>query len=368
MVYDYSQIEKVFCCGDIHGEFKTFFNRVKQQVTSTTDIEGVDDDHPLVIEEKRENEARSGNDAPRPWFRPIDNVFKKKDTYNNSVIFVTGDCGFGFNKPQYYMDLLTKYNKLFESTNTTIFFIRGNHDDAAYFDGEMINFSHIKAIPDYSVVKTQQLSTLCVGGAISIDRLWRKQHEVLINKHKKHSPKKLYWENEAFVFDETQLNELLANGITIDSVITHSAPKFAPPTSKKDIGKWIKLDKNLKHDIDQERNDLTKLHTYLVQNKQILRFWSYGHFHQSTNTPTENDGTTTVFLGCADNFHIMSPLEAIASSRRFNMSDFNWENLTLREVPYHEVDIHLDGADMLRAIEEVDGEETQDLLMDDGAF
>lgn len=368
MVYDYSQIEKVFCCGDIHGEFKTFFNKIKQQVSTTTDIEGVDDDHPLVIEEKQKNEERGGNITPRPMFVFQGNGFKKRDTYNNSVIFVTGDCGFGFNKPQYYVDLLTKYNKLFESTNTTIFFIRGNHDDAAYFDGEMINFSHIKAIHDYSVVKTQQLSTLCVGGAISIDRLWRKQHEVLINKYKKHSPKKLYWENEAFVFDETQLNELLANGITIDSVITHSAPKFAPPTSKKDIGKWIKLDKNLKHDIDKERNDLTKLHTYLVQNKQILRFWSYGHFHQFTNTTTENDGTTTVFLGCADNFQIMSPLEEIASSRPFDMSTFDWESLSIQQAPHHRVNMPFDVGRMVEALGEVEGEQTQDLLMDGDAF
>ena len=325
MVYDYSQIEKVFCCGDIHGEFKTFFNRVKQQVIPTTDIGDIDDDHPLVIEEKRENDARDEDIRPRPFFSlDIDSSIRKKDTYNNSVIFVTGDCGFGFNKPQYYVDLLTKYNKLFESTNTTIFFVRGNHDDATYFDGEMINFSHIKAIPDYSVVKTQQLSTLCVGGAISIDRLWRKQHEVLINKYRKHSPKKLYWENEAFIFNETQLNELLANGITIDSVITHSAPKFAPPTSKKDIGKWIKLDKNLKQDIDKERNELAKLHTYLVQNKQTLRFWSYGHFHQTTNATIEE----TVFLGCADNFQIISPLQEIESSRNVNINYFDWEVLS----------------------------------------
>ena len=34
-------------------------------------------------------------------------------------------------------------------------------------------------------------------------------------------------------------------------------------------------------DVEDERQTLEQLHDYLVTNGHPLRYWSYGHFHQS---------------------------------------------------------------------------------------
>lgn len=304
VVYDYSQIETLMTCGDIHGDYKRFFNEIKNYVKSNKKID--EDIHPLIKEENESNEfCRFGHDLDDILKL---NVMRKLKNYENSVIIVAGDCGFGFNKPQYYHDLFHKYNELFAEVNTTVLFVRGNHDDPAYFDGSVINYSHIKAIPDYSVVLTKNLATLCVGGAISVDRFWRKQKEVEINKYKKNTKKKLYWDDEAVVYDEEKLMEILNSGIQINSVITHTAPSFAKPNKKDSALGWFEYDKNLKNDLIKERKSLDNLHDFLLQHKQKLLFWVYGHFHVFNNELIYNEQETTMYLGLRDNYSIFEPL------------------------------------------------------------
>ncbi len=61
--------------------------------------------------------------------------------------------------------------------NNWIVFVRGNHDNPAYFDGAMLNFKRFVAVPDYSILQACNHTILCVGGAISgaisIDRIYR---------------------------------------------------------------------------------------------------------------------------------------------------------------------------------------------------
>ena len=305
VVYDYSQIETLLTCGDIHGDYKRFFNEIKTHVKSNKKID--EEIHPLIKEEaesKMLNEGLLSNmfctyyDMPR--------LKNKLQSYENCVIIVAGDCGFGFNKPQYYHDLFHKYNEIFAEVNTTVLFVRGNHDDPTYFDGSVINYSHIKAIPDYSVVLTKNLSTLCVGGAISVDRFWRKQKEVEINKYKTNTQKKLYWDDEAFVYDEEKLMEILNNGIQINSVITHTAPSFAKPNEMDSALGWFKYDNNLKKDLITERKSLDNLHDFLLKHEQKLLFWVYGHFHVFNETHNEQEKTMYVCL--QDNYSFFEPL------------------------------------------------------------
>ena len=112
VVYDYSQIETLMTCGDIHGDYKRFFNEIKTHVKSNKKID--EEIHPLIKEEaesKMLNESLLSNmcftcDMPR--------LKNKLKSCENCVIIVAGDCGFGFNKPQYYHDLFHKYNEIFE--------------------------------------------------------------------------------------------------------------------------------------------------------------------------------------------------------------------------------------------------------------
>lgn len=309
IVYDYSQIETLMTCGDIHGDYKRFFNEIKSHVKSNKKID--EEIHPLIKEETESNEL-NGHFGLNGRLDLADCILPslkhKLITYENSVIVVAGDCGFGFNKPQYYHDLFHKYNELFAEVNTTVLFVRGNHDDPTYFDGSVINYSHIKAIPDYSVILTKNLTTLCVGGATSVDRFWRKQKEVEINKYKTSTKKKLYWDDEAVVYDEEKLMEILNNGIQINSVITHTAPSFAKPNDKDSALGWFKYDNKLKNDLIKERKCLDDLHDFLLQHEQKLLFWVYGHFHVFNNELIHNEKEKTMYLALKDNYSIFEPI------------------------------------------------------------
>ena len=340
IVYDYSQIETLMTCGDIHGDYKRFFNEIKTHVKSNKKID--EEIHPLIKEETESNEL-NGHFGLNGRLDLADCVMPslkhKLITYENSVIVVAGDCGFGFNKPQYYHDLFHKYNELFAEVNTTVLFVRGNHDDPTYFDGSVINYSHIKAIPDYSVILTKNLTTLCVGGATSVDRFWRKQKEVEINKYKTSTKKKLYWDDEAVVYDEEKLMEILNNGIQINSVITHTAPSFAKPNDKDSALGWFKYDNKLKNDLIKERKCLDDLHDFLLQHEQKLLFWVYGHFHVFNNELIHNEKEKTMYLALKDNYSIFEPIfeynahiqklemaklqEKTKKRRKITMADFN---------------------------------------------
>lgn len=64
--------------------------------------------------------------------------------------------------------------KRMNQANNWIVFVRGNHDNPAYFDGAMFNAKRFIAVPDYSILQACNHTILCVGGAISIDRIYRK--------------------------------------------------------------------------------------------------------------------------------------------------------------------------------------------------
>src|ERR1035441_7883611 len=115
--------------------------------------------------------------------------YKIKDSgIKDSVIIMAGDCGFGFEKEEFYKQEYNKVKRILKERNVTVIFVRGNHDDIQYFDGIKIDFEYWKAVPDYSVlsfspngeingeINGEGHNVLCVGGAISVDRLWRKTH------------------------------------------------------------------------------------------------------------------------------------------------------------------------------------------------
>ena len=293
-IYDYNNCN-LFVIGDIHGEFKRFFNRIKSETSNKNEI--IEEDNPLIKTELKKQKI-------------VLNPFKDSKTksiYDNSVIIVAGDCGIGFNKEKYYIDLFEKYNSIFNKTNTFILFVRGNHDDPSYFIEEKINLSNIKTIPDYSIVKTNNNITLCIGGAISVDRIWRKQQEQIINKYKKNYKKKIYWEDEQCVYNKELIDEIIANNILVDSIISHSSPNFAFPKDKPNMINWFKLDKELKKDTENERKILTDIYNDLSNNGLTIKFWCHGHFHMHNVDYTNIEGKNIALISLADDYNVSSP-------------------------------------------------------------
>ena len=267
-IYDFKDYDKLFVIGDVHGDFGTLFFNIKQ---------GLKYNIKAFNEKKWENKI----DDEFHYDRPQNGIphMINKDNYNNSIMVVAGDCGFGFSKKQFYLDTLKKMDKILESCNTHLLFVRGNHDDPSYFKENILNFNNIMCVDDYSVIITKNFNTLCVGGGLSLDRSWRIKEEGRINFHRgKNDKKKLYWEDEMPEFIPFELNKIKMKGINIDSLITHTAPSFIRP--KDSNNEWIKEDSSLKNDLKKEKEVMNNLFKYYYENyKTKIKFWAHGHFH-----------------------------------------------------------------------------------------
>lgn len=292
--YSFEKIDNIFVLGDCHGEFKSFFHGIKEHLRIKDDDKETPHQKELEFRARIDARRNRHNEGPLrghglrfevpPTIRwnssakmPSNGKSKKGFPYSNSIFIFAGDCGIGFNKPKYYTDLFEKFNKVLNYNNSFIIFVRGNHDDPSYFDGETINLSNIKAVPDYSVISAKGHNILCVGGAISIDRTWRKKQENRINRFSVNNKKKLYWDGEAPVFNEDALREIAENTV-IDIVVSHSSPSFATPENHGFIDEWVDEDVNLKSDIKNERIVFDKIFNTLRELNSQPKYWAYGHF------------------------------------------------------------------------------------------
>ena len=81
-------------------------------------------------------------------------VFKMCEQYQmkDTLLIVAGDCGFGFEKPGYYENMVRKNTRRMSAANNWIVFVRGNHDNPAYFDGHTFNHKRFLAVPDNAVI------------------------------------------------------------------------------------------------------------------------------------------------------------------------------------------------------------------------
>ena len=184
--------------------------------------------------------------------------------------------------------------KRMSEANNRILFIRGNHDNPAYFDGRTFAHKRFLAIPDYSVVKANGHTILCIGGAVSVDRSYRleawEQNQKKLQKfgYKSNDTDLLtpnyYWSDEAPKFDKEILTQILVEN-TLDTVITHTAPSFCELQSKSGLGSWAVRDASLLYDVQQERSSMDAIFNALKG--QSITHWCYGHFHQSWHSPIE---------------------------------------------------------------------------------
>lgn len=204
-----------------------------------------------------------------------------RDKITNAIIIVAGDCGFGFEEQSHYNQLYdNKLKNRLETQDCVILCVRGNHDCANYYEQELINFPHLKTIPDYSIVQIADKNILCVGGAISLDRSVRKESmEERKLKHKK--VQEIYWNNEAPILDTTKVEELRSNNIFVDTLVTHTAPSICYPQSKESLYDWAREDSTLLDDVATERETMDSLWQALAINQHHITKWFYGHFHES---------------------------------------------------------------------------------------
>lgn len=173
----------------------------------------------------------------------------------DSVIVQLGDLGFTHD--------LIALNAMLAQRNVLMYALRGNHDRPYWFDGT-VSMSHLKLVPDYSVLETEGLRILMVGGAVSVDRSYRNANFD-------------YWPDEAPVWDEVKARAAFDSGI--DIIASHSAPHSAPPYINKGAG-WSEVDATVPLDCIAERGVYQQLFDMAAQYERPRR-WYYGHFHDS---------------------------------------------------------------------------------------
>lgn len=188
----------------------------------------------------------------------------------NSDFILAGDVGLGLHTNNVYVDWMSQWNDELKKDDNTIYLLRGNHDDPSFWNDNKISFSNIILIKDYDVLRLKNKNILCVGGAISVDRKYRKEGHT-------------YWKEEEFV-----LNEDILNGLKdINIVVTHSAPEFAFPRGYDTpfLKSFYYGDPELRTDLMVERSEISRMYNVLItkslfkQNNEIYA-WYYGHFHQ----------------------------------------------------------------------------------------
>ena len=209
--------------------------------------------------------------------------YRMKDT----LLIVAGDCGFGFEKRESYENMAKRNAKRMNDANNWIVFVRGNHDNPAYFDGPTFKHKRFIAVPDYAIIQTCSHTILCVGGAISIDRqyrmdVWKGKRKYLATREivTDALARNVYWKNEAPLYDEKKMESIFSL-FTIDTVITHTAPSFCELFAKGGIQHWVQNDDTLLGDVEAERTTMDKLYKRLVRDRHPVSHWFYGHFHQS---------------------------------------------------------------------------------------
>ena len=205
----------------------------------------------------------------------------------DTLLVVAGDCGFGFEKKAYYQQILRRNAKRLNEANNWIVFVRGNHDNPAYFDGTTFKHKRMRCVPDYTVLQVCNHNILCVGGAISIDRKIRM--EAWNKKKAKYGfdsnlsdgiPRAYYWSDESPVYDKKKM-DAIRSAYSIDIVITHTAPSCCELQTKSGLTRWAVDDPALLTDVQTERFTMDQLLQRLQADKHPITHWYYGHFHQS---------------------------------------------------------------------------------------
>ena len=304
-IYDYGKIKTCLICGSINGNVDRF---VKMIVGSLSDIRKYKvEQHPKEIErqerirKKQEEEAQAladgrnpfgiGGDIPHPHhphgndLRRCAKKISKQPKYcgyclDGTVLIVNGSNTFGQNDLKYYYDKFNMLNDVLADNNTHILFVRGN-DDPKYFTDELLNLSNVKTVQDYSVIKLNKFNCLCIGGQVSLDRLWKSEQEKRIGK-------KMFWENEHITFDEDAINEILSE-YKISCIVTPSSPSFAyPGTNVFKKSPWVTKDKTLLNDLNDERVIMDRIYNKIIEGKSKPYIWAYSRF-DSSNQSVIND-------------------------------------------------------------------------------
>jgi len=195
-------------------------------------------------------------------------VYSWQSIAEDSHLFQVGDFGMGYRGTY---NTLVKLNKLLKDRNNNLYAIRGNHDNPEWFDGRRnLELSNIHLIPDNSILTICGKKILCIGGAVSIDRL----HPTRGN---------ISWPGEEFKYVDG-MDDILASNPDIDIIATHIQDTTLNGVGKDDlVMNYAENDNELLRDLDLEQKELEKLVSGIRKSNwpDKNRYWINGHYHRS---------------------------------------------------------------------------------------
>lgn len=217
------------------------------------------------------------------YYKEFCHFLTKQKNITNANIIICGDFGIGFHKINYYITIFNKINKPLKNNNIHIYAFRGNHDDPKYFSDNDLREAVLKSttqihiVDDYDIIKNDEHTILCIGGARSVDKSDRWKWDNVTQKQIPYG----WWEGEMIKdIPDTFDKFICENNLNIDTICTHSSPEFCEPLSKSGLEFWSKYDETLIEDCDNERKLLANIYDKL-KDKHEIKQWFYGHFHNS---------------------------------------------------------------------------------------
>jgi predicted phosphodiesterase len=211
-------------------------------------------------------------------------LFRLLKKVENSVIIIAGDCGVGFSDTK--ADKIKRFlsssmTAFLEKRDIHLLLMRGNHDDPSYFNNELIrtdiSTDRFILIPDYTYLEIGDINLLCIGGAVSVDRRFRKLDSS-------------YWYDEEMI-DMIKIPKMSMVGL--DVLITHTMSREYISHKLPAMRDWLKIsfqeDKKLALDCEREDLICKQLYEYYTP-----KLWYHGHYHLSHTTILED--TTIIGL------------------------------------------------------------------------
>jgi predicted phosphodiesterase len=225
------------------------------------------------------------------------NQYLKRFDIKDAYIIQVGDFGVGFNGMLKEKRTLEYTHTELVKRNVIVYAIRGNHDYKPWFDSDPFGFTNIKLVKDYTVLNLEGQNILCIGGAVSVDRMMRKTKNQKAGNFDIRTGNESWWPDEIFNWEDDKLVDLR----DINIVVTHTAPDYCVPDNGNGFGPFVNglvaNDPDLKLDLLDERRLMT-LAFQTVKMYNDVKLHLYGHFHRSDMI--QIDGTKHRVLGVGE--------------------------------------------------------------------
>ena len=190
---------------------------------------------------------------------------------SNSILIQLGDDGLND------WDLENTSRRVRDKGNY-LMVLKGNHCRTELFDGRIYNDS-LELVKDYTIREINGEKFLFVGGAISLDRAYRKQIKL-----EKPKIENWYREDEAVYYDP-----IIETFTDISVLVTHTAPRrFIPYLDPIFLKRFTEHDPELIKDLKKEEEVISRIYDTVKANNN-LKFYAFAHFHRYIFT--EDRGT-----------------------------------------------------------------------------